>query len=449
MNKNDLITLEITDISSEGNGVGRYEGMAVFVPFTAPGDRIDCRVAKVQKSFAFGIMDKLLTASPQRQENDCPVFTKCGGCSLRHISYEAECAVKEGWITENMRRIGKTDAAVLPIIPAPNSLRYRNKAIYPIAEVNGRPAAGFYAQRSHRMVPHADCLLQPRLFTDIRDAVLDFLTRYNVSVYDEKTHKGLVRGLFLRMGEATGEVMTCLITNGSALPHADLFVKELTGAFPQIATLALNVNTQRTNVMLGRENRVLHGSGFITDELCGLRFALSPQSFYQINRAATERLYAVTADYASLTGSETLLDLYCGVGTIGLSMAKHAKQVIGVEVVPEAVENARANALVNGIDHARFIAGDAAAAARQLAQEGIRPDVVVVDPPRKGLAPGLIDTIAQMAPTRVVMVSCNSATAARDTALFEAQGYRAKKVQPVDMFSRVAHAECVCLLERE
>ena len=493
MKKNDLIELEITDISNDGNGVGRFfgdtsknpacgqmihresggsappfhtippdqsdvsdspvtyadkHGMAVFVPFTAPGDRLICRIARVQKSYAFGIMDSLVASSALRRENDCPDFGKCGGCSLRHLDYRAECAVKQGWVTGNMKRIGKTDAAILPILPSPCESRYRNKAIYPIALVDGEVATGFYARRSHRVIPHSDCLLQPRLFTDIRDRVVDFLRRHAIPIYDEATHRGLVRGLFLRMGEVTGEVMVCLVVNGDTLPHADTLVSELVTAFPQIKTVLLNINTRQTNVVLGAKNRILSGSGTITDALCGLRFALSPQSFYQVNRAATEKLYAVAAGYAGLTGHETLLDLYCGVGTIGLSMADRAGQVIGVEIVPEAVENARANAAANQITNARFIVGDAAEAAEQLAAEGIRPDVVVVDPPRKGLTPALIDTIVGMAPRRVVMVSCDSATAARDVALFAAQGYVTREVQPVDMFPRSAHVETVALLSK-
>jgi 23S rRNA (uracil1939-C5)-methyltransferase len=447
--KNDLITLDITDINTEGNGVGRYQGMAVFVPTTAPGDRVRCRIVKVQSRFCYGIAEEIEHPSALRCENDCPVYPRCGGCSLRHISYEAECAIKAGWVAENMRRIGGVTAEVLPILPSPNPMRYRNKAIYPIGRSpNGEVVAGFYARRSHRIVPHSDCLLQPELFSCIRRTVVDFISRHNLSVYDESEHRGLVRALFLRMGEATGEVMLCLVLNGSTLPHADAFVSELRQTHQEISTIVLNENTRRTNVVLGDKTHILYGDGLLEDRLYALRFELSAESFYQVNRSAAQLLYERVGELCNLSGSEVVVDLYCGAGTIGLSLAHKAGQVIGVEIVPEAIENARQNATINGITNARFITGDAAKAAQDLAAVGLRPDVVLVDPPRKGLSPTLIGTIAKMAPERVVMVSCNSATAARDTALFDRQGYTARLVQPVDMFPRSAHVECVVLMSR-
>lgn len=446
MKKNDIIELQITDVTNEGNGVGRHDAMAVFVPFTAPGDIIDCRIAKMQSSYAFGIIEGIKSASPQRVENDCAAFPMCGGCSLRHMSYESECAVKQKWVADNMRRIGKTGAEILPIIPSPSSVRYRNKAIYPISIKDGRPVAGFYGKRSHRVIPHEDCLLQPELFSSILSAVLSFIERNNISVYDEESHKGLVRSLFLRIGEETGEVMLCLVINGSVMPKSADFTDEMIKLFPQIKTVLLNENTRITNVVLGYKNRILFGGGTISDKLCGLNYTLSPQSFYQVNHSATELLYGEVGKLCDLKGDETVIDLYCGVGTIGLSLSAMAKRVIGVEIVPEAVKNARDNASANGITNAEFIEGDAAVAAKMLAEQDIKPDVVIVDPPRKGLEPELIDTIVKMGARRVVMVSCNSATAARDIQLFEKLGYEAVSVRPVDMFPRSAHVESVILL---
>lgn len=309
-----------------------------------------------------------------------------------------------------------------------------------IADVR-RIAKALPARRSHRIVPHEDCLLQPELFSHIRRCVVDFINRHSISVYDEQSHKGLVRALFLRRGEVTGEVMLCLVQNGKTLPKQEAFVAELRARFPEISTILLNENTRRTNVVLGEKNVVLYGDGLLRDTLCGLRFELAAQSFYQVNHAAAQLLYERAGALCALSGHEVLVDLYCGAGTIGLSLAAEAGQVIGVDIVPEAIENARRNAALNGITNARFITADAAKAAAALTAEGLRPDVVLVDPPRKGLSPGLIDTIAEMAPERVVMVSCNSATAARDAALFMQKCYTTEQVQPVDMFSRSAHME--------
>lgn len=289
---------------------------------------------------------------------------------------------------------------------------------------NGEPVLGFYAKRSHRVEPIGDCLLHPEVFSALCRAVLGWIRKHRISVYDEQAHAGLIRSLYLRQADATGEVMACMIVNGHFIPAERALTEALRAACPQTVSIILNVNTARTNVLLGRECRTLWGKDSITDRLCGLSFELSPLSFYQVNRRGAEQLYAAAADFAALTGRETLLDLYCGAGTIGLSMAKRVKQLIGVEIIPEAVENARANALRNGVENARFLCGDAADAALALEREGISPDVVVIDPPRKGCAPGLTETIARMNPERVVMVSCDSATAARDAASFNALGYR-------------------------
>lgn len=435
-------------MTQEGNGVGRVDGIAVFVPRTAIGDRVRAKIVKVQPRYCFGIVQELLTPSPARCDADCEAFSRCGGCSFRHITYEEELSLKAGWVRETMRRIGKIDLEPEEILPSPSQEGYRNKAIYPIAVQDGKLCIGFYAKRSHRIVEADCCRLHPPLFGDIVGAVRGWIEAHRISVYDENAHKGLLRALFLRRAEVTGEVMVCLIANGSRLPEREDLVGRLLTACPDIASIILNENRDKTNVLLGKTCRTLYGADTITDVLCGVRVTLSPLSFYQVNRAGAQQLYRLAAQFAELQDGETLVDLYCGAGTIGLSMAAHAGQLIGVEVVPAAVENARKNAAANGIANARFLCGDAAAAARTLEEEGLRPDCVIVDPPRKGLDAALIGTIARMNPSRVVMVSCNSATAARDAALFAEAGYRPTRIRAVDMFPRTGHVECVVLMTK-
>lgn len=446
--KNDIIELEITDITNDGNGIGRHDGAAVFVPLTAPGDKIKARIVKVLSKYSFGIIEETLSPAECRIDTDCPVFKKCGSCSLRHISYKRELEIKNGWVQENMRRIGKLDVTLPPAIPSPLENRYRNKAIYPIRRENGKAVAGFFAKRSHRLIELDDCLLHPEVFGDICKEFCRWMDENNVSAYDEEKHTGLVRSLFIRHAEATGQIMVTVIANGKSLPNEATLAPALTSLFPNIVSVILNVNAEKTNVLLGKSCRTLWGSDSMTDTLCGLSFSISPLSFYQVNRQGAQRLYGIAAEFAELKGDETLLDLYCGAGTIGLSMAKSVKNLIGVEVIPAAIENAKHNANQNGVENARFICGDAADAAKLLAEEGLRPDVIVLDPPRKGCAQELIETVVEMAPERVVYVSCDSATAARDAAIFATLGYKAEKIQAVDMFPRTTHIECVMLLKK-
>ena len=450
LRKNDLISLTITDITNEASGVGRYEGIAVFVPGSAVGDQLKVRIVKVLKNYAYGIIETILKPSADRAEDVCPVSRQCGGCSLRHISYAAECRIKQNWVTEHFRRIGKIDLAPLPIQPSPAQNAYRNKAQYPVRlGPDGKIQIGFFAPRSHRVIENCFCDLQPPFFGEVLTLIQDFLEQYRISVYDEQSHQGLVRHLFLRWGEKTGEVMVCLVINGQQLPYADALIEKLTAAFPHIVSIQLNCNTAKTNVILGRDCRVLYGKPTISDILCGVKVELSPLSFYQVNRSGAEKLYRIAADFAGLTGKELLLDLYCGAGTIGLSMAHRVREVIGVEIVKEAVENAKENAQRNDIHNARFLCDDAAGAAKTLAEEGLHPDIVVLDPPRKGCDAALLETIGQqMSPERIVMISCNSATAARDAAILCQNGYRVVKLQAVDMFPRTAHVETVCLLSK-
>lgn len=449
--KNDLFSLVITDMAGDASGVGHLEdGFAVFVPGSAVGDRLLVRAVKVQKSYAYGIIEEVLEASPDRVDPGCPVYRQCGGCSLRHISYEAECRLKQRWVSENFRRIGGIETETLPILPSPRQQGYRNKAQYPVrAGADGAPVMGFFSRRSHRVVPCVSCLLQPDLFEEILTELTAFCRRYRISPYHEERHTGLLRHVCLRMGEATGQVMVCLVINGRELPHEKELCRMIAGRFPSVSSLVVNSNTERTNVILGQSCRTLWGRDYIEDILCGVKVRISPLSFYQVNREGAQGLYRTAAEFAGLSGDETLLDLYCGTGTIGLSMASRAGRLIGVENVPAAVENARENARENGISNARFLCADAAKAARALRLEGLSPDIVVVDPPRKGCDAALLDTLAGMSPKKIVMVSCNSATAARDCALLTQKGYRVEKLRAVDMFPRTAHVECVALLQKQ
>ncbi len=451
--KNQLIDLHITGMTAEGNGVGHIEengekGLAVFVPLTARGDRIRCRIVKVEKRFAYGIVDEVLEASADRTNSiDCPVFGKCGGCVYRHVTYDAELRYKEHRVKDAFLRIAKLDPPFSPILPSEKVDGYRNKAQYPVQGTADDPIIGFFAPRSHRVIAQRDCALQPPVFADIVNAVADWITQAQVAPYDEQTKSGLLRHLYLREAAKTGEVMVCLVATSGKLPQVPLLLEKLK-AFDCIASLCVNINRRDTNVILGDDTFALYGDTAITDELCGLRFQLSPRSFYQVNHDQAERLYAKAAEAADLKPDDVLLDLYCGTGTIGLSMAHRVRTLIGVEIVDQAVEDARKNAADNGITNARFLCADAAKAAKQLEKEGVRPTVVIIDPPRKGCDSALIDTIANMAPERVVYVSCDPATLARDCALFAQRGYETVNVNPVDMFPRTAHVETVVLLSK-
>lgn len=418
------------------------------MPESAVGDVLRVRLVKINKSFAYGIIDEILTPSPTRIAPDCEVYSKCGGCSLRHISYAEELRVKEHWVKEHLRRIGGLDIPVLPIIPSPRENGYRNKAQCPLRAEGDTVYLGMFGKRSHRVIQCTSCKLQPPHFEDILKLTQAFCEEYNIPVYNEEKHTGLLRHVYIRCAEATRQTMLCLIVNGGGLPHSEALIKSVTAACPTVTSIILNTNKSRTNVILGEHCETLWGSPTISDVLCGLKISLSPLSFYQVNREGAEALYAVAADFAGLTGEETLLDLYCGAGTIGLSLAHRVKELIGVEIIPQAVENARTNASENGITNARFFCDDAAGAVQRLKSEGLRPDVIIMDPPRKGCAPEVLEAAAQLHPKRIVMISCNSATLARDLAALKPLGYTALKAQPVDMFPRTGHVECVVLLTK-
>ena len=455
--KNMLIPLTITGVSAEGNGVGRYHessedaGMVVFVPFTAEGDEIICRIVKVSKAFAFGIVEEMTKPSSHRcgeQEADCAAFKKCGGCSLRHIRYESELQYKQQRVADAIQRIGGFNLPVQPIVASERVERYRNKAQYPVSFNGERLLSGFYAQRSHRIVEQADCLLQPEEFEPILSEVLAWAKENEVTAYDESKHKGWLRHVYIRKAEVTGEIMVCLVATSGKVNNANDLVDRLLRSNDKIVSILVNMNREDTNVVFGNKSFALYGESYITDQLCGLTFRLSPLSFYQVNREQAERLYGLVKQYAQLSGTETVLDIYCGTGTIGLTLADKAKQVIGIESVQQAVEDARLNAEMNDIANARFLCADAADAAKQLEQEGVQTDVVVLDPPRKGCSASLVETVSAMNPSRIVYVSCDPATLARDCKLFAENGYLPQSVTPVDMFPRTPHVETVVLLSK-
>ena len=453
LQKNQILTLRIERLSSDGSGVAHSpDGETIFVSGAAPGDEADVRIVKDCKRYAFGILDHLRTPSPDRIPVDCAVAGPCGGCSLRHLDYTAELRAKQENVTDAFRRIGGLDVPVLDICPSPEVDRYRNKVQFPVGlDKNGNPCIGFYAGRTHRIVPCPDCKLQPGVLNDIGNALCRFFAENGIQPYNEETGRGLVRHIFLRRGAHSGQIMVCLVCTRPNFPHADALCTRLREQFADIATILLNVNSKNTNVILGTETHTLYGPGYIEDTLRGVPVQLGPLSFYQVNTLAAERLYGIAAQYAQLTPDDLLLDLYCGMGTIGLSMVDHCRELVGVEIVPEAIESAKSNAARMGDAVAAkscFFCADAGQAATRLAAEGLHPDVVMLDPPRKGCDEATLSAVVRMAPRRVVYVSCNPATAARDAAWLEQNGYHAEKVQPVDLFPRTKHCECVIALSK-
>ena len=440
--KNQIYRAVIEGYTSEGLGVARIGGQAVFVHGALRGEDCDILLLKVLKNAAFGKAVKIHAASPHRVTPDCPYYGRCGGCQFRHMDRQEELDAKRQRVQDALRRIGGSSVAV-ERIDGGEPLHYRNKSQYP---VGADGSVGFYKARSHQVVPVERCLIQKPQADAAAKALRTYLAQYGVSCYDERTRRGLVRYLYVRTNGA-GQSLLCVIVNGRQLPHERELVDLLRQAVPEAVGVVLGVNTQTSGAVLGREYRTLWGADVLTDTLCGLTFRLSVPSFYQVNREMAEVLYRRAADFAGLTGGETVLDLYCGAGTITQVMARHARRVIGAEIVPEAIEDARENARRNGVENVEFLCGDAAAAAAELAGRGLRPDVICVDPPRKGLAPEVIRAAARMAPRRIVYVSCDPATLARDVKLFGESGYQAVRAAAVDMFPGTANVESVVLLE--
>lgn len=443
--KNDEIKLDIEAMTSQGAGVGHYGGIAVFVRGTVPGDEIIAHIVKTSKRYCIGIIKEIVKGSPSRIESDCPVSDKCGGCSFRNMTYEEELNYKKSRVTDAVTRIAHLDVPVKDVIGAKEINGYRNKAQYPVIIENNTLYAGFYAYKSHRIIPCNTCALQPKEFNPCLDAFAKWVQKSDITSYNEETGSGILRHIYLRKAVGTGELMACAVINADSLPNAELLVsllKEIEG----MKSVCFNVNRENSNVILGKKTVTLWGSESITDILIGKRFVVSPNSFYQVNHNQCERLYAVAKEYAALTGSETVIDLYCGAGTIGLTLADSAKSVFGIEIIPQAVENAKLNAELNGITNAEYFCGDAFDGAKELKIRGIKPDTVILDPPRKGCQKELIELVSDMNPERIVYVSCDSATLARDLELFSVLGYTAKEITPVDMFPRTPHCEAVCLL---
>ena len=454
--KNSELVLEITDLNNLGCGVGRApDGRVVFVAGAVAGDVVRAQIIKVNKTYAVGRLLAVLTPSPDRCEGFCAAPLSCGGCVYRHLSYERELALKRDYVKHCFSKAGLGDVTVEDTRTTGEVSGYRNKAEYPITMQKNALVGGFYAQKTHRVVAAEDCALQPSLFGEILRAVCALLTAQGVSAYDEETGKGLLRHLYLRHGKSTGEVMVCPVINGAALPDEGAFVAALREAFPQITSILLNTNTKSTNVVLGERYRTLWGKGHLSDVLCGKRFDIAPGAFYQVNHDAAELLYGLAAGRAD-TGAKNglLLDLYCGAGTIGLSMAERFGEVIGIEIVPEAVISAKRNAVLNGVENAHFYCGDAANAEGLLApverERGrLSPDVVVLDPPRKGCDRQLLEFLAARAVPRIVYVSCGPDTLARDCAILRELGYEIGVVTPVDLFPRTGHVESVVCLKRQ
>ena len=446
--KNDIFETEILDYTTEGSGVCKVNNFTVFVPNTAIGDRVEIRILKVLKSYAFGKIEKILSPSSSRTTPDCPVSEKCGGCTFRHITYESELKFKQKRVYDALTRIGGIDGSLIQdIVGSEKTDGYRNKVQLPVTkDKDGNIRLGFFAPKSHRVIPLDGCFLQSEAFSAPCRVFLEWANQYRITPYDEASHTGILRHLYLRYAEMTGELMVCIVANTDELRHEKDLVSMLVSSVPEITTIVLNSNKEKTNVITGKKCRTLYGNGYITDILCGLRFRISPLSFYQVNRTQAEKLYTIASEFASLKHDDFLLDLYCGTGTIGLSMADKADRLIGVEIIPQAIEDAKRNASENEIKNAEFICADASLAAKRLDERRLRPDCIILDPPRKGCERSLIETVAQMSPERIVYVSCDPATLARDVRVFSDLGFFVKKAVPVDMFPRTTHVETVCCL---
>lgn len=448
LEKNQIITAEITDITSEGNGVCHVDSFAVFVPDTAIGDIVKIRIVKVLKSYAYGIVDSIEVPSPDRIPVDCPVYKKCGGCNFRHISYEAECRIKNSIVENAFKRIGGLSPEFESFVSADNISNYRNKAQFPIAYADGKAVCGFFAQRSHRLIPVTCCDLQPDVFSDILDHVLEWINKLKISVYSEESHTGILRHIYIRRGHNSGEIMLCIIARKNISRQLSAMCRDVADTFPDIKSIVLNINPDKTNVILGQQCITLFGNDTISDQMCGNTIEISPLSFYQVNTAQAEKLYRKAMEYSAPDKNDVIADLYCGAGTIGLSMADHCKNIVGIEIIPDAVENARRNAKANNINNAQFYAGDAGTIFKQLRSNGCAPDIIIVDPPRKGCSKDTLDIITDAAPKKIIMISCNPSTAARDAKILSESGYNTLKVSGFDLFPRTKHVECVVLMSR-
>ena len=448
LTKNEIYEAVVTDYTSEGQGVAHIDGCAVFIPNSIAGERYRIRIELARKTWAAGKIVEILEKSPHRVNRECPVAKLCGGCNFWHMDYEEEARLKAERVRNCLNRIGGENLEQISILGAPTCHGYRNKAQYPVAIKKNRAYAGFFREGTHDVVENERCLILPEETDRVKSVVMDYVNQHHVSIYDEVAHKGLLRHIYVRRGAVSKQILVCLVINGRSIPKAHELVGRLK-KIPGFATLVLSVNTKKGNAVLGDEFITIHGNGFIEDTLCGLNFRLSPRSFYQVNHHQAQRLYEAAIAQAEITKNDTVLDLYCGVGTITLAMASAAGKVIGVEVIPQAVEDAKDNAKRNGIENAEFFCGDAGQAALELGRKGIKADVVIVDPPRKGLNADTIEALARFAPRRIVYVSCDPATLARDVALLKERGYSLKNALAADLFPRCSHVESIVTLLRE
>ena len=443
--QNQIYTATITDYTIQGQGIAHVEGCAVFIPNAIAGEVCEIQITKAAKTWAAGRIRRILEVSPHRVNRACPQSKLCGGCAFQHMDYQEECRLKAERVRQALNRLGGEALKTMDLLPAPETRRYRNKAQYPVAQEKQRAMAGFYREGTHQVVSCPQCgILAPEMDA-VRDAVVDYMNQYRVSAYDEGSGTGLVRHIYVRKGWVSGQLLVCLVVNGTRLPRQEALLERLQ-RIPGFATLVLSVHQKPGNAVLVITFHTLYGPGWIEDTLCGLTFRLSPRSFYQVNHDQAERLYALAIAGAGIQKTDVVLDLYCGVGTITLAMAKAAGRVIGVEVEPQAVADAQDNARRNGVQNAEFFCGDAGQAALSLREQGLTPDVVVVDPPRKGLSPDVIQALTQMSPRKIVYISCDPATLARDVALLKEQNFRLLEARAVDMFPRCAHVETVAWL---
>lgn len=451
--KNDMLTVTIEDMGHDGEGIGKVDGYTVFVKDAVIGDTVRAKIMKAKKNYGYARLMEIVSPSPDRVEPVCPYARQCGGCQIQALSYEKQLCYKENKVRNNLVRIGgfsDEELPMEPIIGMDNPFRYRNKAQFPVGtDKDGNIVTGFYAGRTHSIINNRNCYLGVEVNEKILDIVLDYMKKYHVAAYDEVSGKGLVRHVLIRYGFRSKEIMVCLVVNGNRIPRFDKLVEELV-KIPGMTSITLNVNRERTNVILGSEVKLLWGQMYITDGIGDVSYQISPLSFYQVNPVQTERLYGKALEYAGLNGNETVWDLYCGIGTISLFLARKAKQVYGVEIVPAAIEDARRNAALNGIENAEFFVGRAEdVLPEKYEKEGIYADVIVVDPPRKGCEESVLDTMVKMQPEKIVYVSCDSATLARDLKCLRGRGYEVMRGCPVDLFPETVHVETVVGLHRK
>lgn len=447
--KGDIIEVQISGLGSSGEGVGRYNGFTVFVKNALPEEIVQAEIVLVKKNYAVGVLKQLIKGASERTEPICPVYKECGGCQLQHLSYAGQLKMKQQQVLDALTRIGHLDVEVLPVIGCSNPWNYRNKMQFPAAvNAEGKINIGCYAAATHSVIDTGSCLIQKEANNEVLNTVRKWMQRFGISAYDEKTGKGLVRHVMSRVGVHSGEVMAVLITSAYDIPHKKELVEWLEKYVPGLVSVVQNINKKPTNVVMGSKTRVLYGRPTITDSLGALSFNISAQSFFQVNSEQAEKLYNKALEYAALNGNETVVDVYCGTGTISLYLAKHAAQVYGIEIVPPAIEDAKKNAADNNCHNAEFILGDAAEKLPELLAQGIQPDVVIVDPPRAGCEQKVLQAIADVKPKRIVYVSCNPASLARDLAYLAERDYKALAAQPVDMFPMTSHVETVVSLSK-